>query len=545
MLFKLQNENERPSQVNKFIATNLAFEDREILRGLKFKFDETLRSWWTDDWLKVAQAEAIYSPVKAQKIKEALALVASETCFDPAFDAFCEYDINFSKLLPYQRAGVSYILKEKNVILADEPGLGKTMQAIATMNYAAMHDKEFFETEKTPRAVVVCPSSIKDNWLKELDFFQENFWEVVIVNSGKQQFVDKLLTSKKRTLIIVNYEYLKNRIVSDQLKRFSPNFLVLDEAHYIKNPKSKRYKCIAHELIPNWKELQMKILLTGTPIQNRPIEIRSLMLISKPDVLEPYREFRRFAFKYCDGRMGKWGFEASGSSNEEELGLRLALGGAIIRRKKENVLPQLPDKTMTMLVFEGNTDAKRVIKKYDVQFDFEAIIKKPEFWQKNPNEHIATARRELAIAKLPDSIEAIKELLESVDKVVVFAWHTDIIDALEKALSEYKPALIAGRTKSETRQAEVDRFQNDPACRVFIGNILAAGVGITLTAASHIEFVESSWVPGEIFQAVDRCHRIGQKSSVSARFHVVKNSVDEAVIGSLISKNLTIKKILS
>lgn len=539
MLFKLQNENERPSQVNKFIATNLAFEDREILRGLKFKFDETLRSWWTDDWLKVAQAEAIHSPVKAQKIKEALALISAETCFDPAFDAFCEYDTNFSKLLPYQRAGVIYILKEKNVILADEPGLGKTMQAIASINFAS-------RGEFATRAVVVCPSSIKDNWLKELDFFQENFWEVVIVNSGKQQFVDKLLKSKKsNTLIIVNYEYLKNRIVSDQLKRFSPNFLILDEAHYIKNPKSKRYKCIAHELIPNWKELQMKILLTGTPIQNRPIEIRSLMLISKPDVLEPYREFRRFAFKYCDGRMGKWGFEASGSSNEEELGLRLALGGAIIRRKKEKVLPQLPDKTMTMLVFEGNTDAKRVLKKYDVLFDFEAVLSNPTFWQKNSNEHIATARRELAIAKLPDSIEAIKELLESVNKVVIFAWHTEIMDALENAFKEYKPAFIAGRTKTETRQAEVDRFQNDPACRVFIGNILAAGVGITLTAASHIEFVESSWVPGEIFQAVDRCHRIGQKSSVSARFHVVKGSIDEAVIGSLISKNLTIKKILS
>ena len=235
MLFKLQNENERPSQVNKFIATNLAFEDREILRGLKFKFDEILRSWWTDDWLKVAQAEASHSPVKAQKIKEALALISAETCFDPAFDAFCEYDTNFSKLLPYQRAGVSYILKEKNVILADEPGLGKTMQAIASINFAS-------RGEFATRAVVVCPSSLKDNWLKELDFFQENFWEVIIVNSGKQQFVDKLLKSKKsNTLIIVNYEYLKNRIVSDQLKRFSPNFLILDEAHYIKNPKSKRY----------------------------------------------------------------------------------------------------------------------------------------------------------------------------------------------------------------------------------------------------------------------------------------------------------------
>lgn len=538
MLFTLQNENERPSQYNRFIAHDLAFEDREILRKLKFKFDETLRSWWTDDWLKVAQAEAVYSPVKAQKIKESLELISAETCKNAEFNNFCDNDLNFSKLLPYQRAGVDFILREKNVILADQPGLGKTMQAIASINYASLK-------LDSAKAVVVCPSSIKENWLRELDFFFENFWQAVIVNSGKQQFADKLMQSDRNTLIIVNYEYLKNRIVSDQLKRFNPDFVILDEAHYVKNPQSKRYKVIANELLPNWKNLQLKILLTGTPIQNRPIEIRPLVLLTKPEVLEPYKEFRRFAFKYCDGRMGKWGFEANGSTNEEELGLRLSLGGVIIRRKKENVLPQLPDKTMTMLVFDGNTDAKRVLKKYDVLFDFEAVLKNPTFWQKNSNEHIATARRELAIAKLADSIEAIKELLESVDKVVIFAWHTEIMDALENAFKEYKPAFIAGRTKTETRQAEVDRFQNDPACRVFIGNILAAGVGITLTAASHIEFVESSWVPGEIFQAVDRCHRIGQKSSVSARFHVVKGSIDEAVIGSLISKNLTIKKILS
>ena len=167
----------------------------------------------------------------------------------------------------------------------------------------------------------------------------------------------------------------------------------------------------------------------------------------------------------------------------------------------------------------------------------------PTFWAK-ADKNLATQRRELALCKLPQSLEQINELLESVDKMVVFAWHTEVINELEKQLAIYNPALISGKTRQETRQAQVDKFQNDKTCRVFIGNILAAGVGITLTAASHVDFVETSWVPGEVFQAVDRCHRIGQKNSVNARFHVVENSIDEAVIRSLISKNITIKKII-
>lgn len=538
MEFKLQNENEKPSQFNKILVSDLAFEDREILRNLKFKFDDQTRKWWTDDWLKVLQAKAIHDPKEAEKIILALKANSAEYCLDKDFNDFCDNDKNFSKLLPYQRAGVFFMLKEKSTILADEPGLGKTMQAIASINHVA-------QCLPAPKALVVCPASIKENWLKELEFFDENFWEVVIVKNGTQRFVDKLLESKKPTLIIVNYDYLKNKVVNDQLKRFNPDFLILDEAHYIKNPQSKRYKYIAHALIPNWNQLKLKLFLTGTPIQNRPKEIYPLVKLTKPKILEPYHEFRKFALRYCDAKMGKWGFDYSGSSNEEELGLRLALGGAIIRRKKEKVLPQLPDKTMTMLVFEGNATVKRIVKKHDIHFDFDTIMKSPEFWSKNPNEHIATARKELGLARLEESIINVIEMLESVDKVVVFAWHREVMEGLEEALKEYNPAVISGKTRSETRQAEVDKFQNDPTCRVFIGNILAAGVGITLTAASHIEFVETSWVPGEIFQAVDRCHRIGQKSAVSARFHVVKDSIDEAVIRSVINKNLIIRKILS
>ena len=283
--------------------------------------------------------------------------------------------------------------------------------------------------------------------------------------------------------------------------------------------------------------------MTGTPIQNRPKEVFPLVKLTKPETLSPYQDFRKFATHYCNGHYGKWGFEADGSSNEAELRERLIYGGVLIRRTKEQVLPQLPDKSYNLLTFEGDTRAKNLVKKMNENFTFEQIMSSPTFWAK-ADKNLATQRRELALCKLPQSLEQINELLESVDKMVVFAWHTEVINELEKQLAIYNPALISGKTRQETRQAQVEKFQNDKTCRVFIGNILAAGVGITLTAASHVDFVETSWVPGEVFQAVDRCHRIGQKNSVNARFHVVENSIDEAVIRSLISKNITIKKII-
>lgn len=526
---KLENPNKPANAFNRYICYDLAFEDRQALRELKFKYDDKIKKWWTDDWLKVLKAEAKLT-ANTLKSKVLAEMMQESSASQP------KINIKDTPLKPYQQAGVEYILKRENVILADEPGLGKTMQAIASMFY---HDKV-----GQKKAVVICPATIKENWVNELTFFCENYFKSVIVTKGTQKFVDQLLKDDQNNLlIIVNYDFLKNKFIADQLKKFDPDYLVLDEAHYLKNLKSKRYLALAHTILPNWLNLKLRILLTGTPIQNRPKEVFPLVKLTKPETLSPYQDFRKFATHYCNGHYGKWGFEADGSSNEAELRERLIYGGVLIRRTKEQVLPQLPDKSYNLLTFEGDTRAKNLVKKMNENFTFEQIMSSPTFWAK-ADKNLATQRRELALCKLPQSLEQINELLESVDKMVVFAWHTEVINELEKQLAIYNPALISGKTRQETRQAQVEKFQNDKTCRVFIGNILAAGVGITLTAASHVDFVETSWVPGEIFQAVDRCHRIGQKNSVNARFHVVENSIDEAVIRSLISKNITIKKII-
>jgi len=531
MNFKLEDPSKPASQVNRYICYDLAFEDRNKLRELKFRYDDKIKKWWTDDWLKILKAEVELHPIGSQR-KIALDNMLAESSAEKP-----KVEIVGTLLKPYQMAGVEYILKNKNVILADEPGVGKTMQAIASM---------FFDTqvEGQKRAVVVCPATIKENWLNELKLFCDDYFEAVIIKKGTQKFVDKLLEDKtKNLLVIVNYELLQNKLINFQLKKFDPHYLVCDEAHYLKNMQSKRYKNLANELMPSWLNLKLKMMLTGTPIQNRPREIYTLVKLTKPKCLSPYSDFRKFAMHYCNARWGKWGFETDGSSNEQELKERLTYGGVLIRRTKDQVLPQLPDKNFSIITFEGDTKAKNLVKKMNESFSFEQILSSPAFWSK-ASDSLATQRRELALLKLDQSIRQIEELLESIDKMVVFAWHTEVINGLETALAKYNPALISGKTRQETRQAQVDKFQNDKSCKVFIGNILAAGVGITLTAASNVDFVETSWVPGEVFQAIDRCHRIGQKNSVNARFHVVENSIDEAVIRSLISKNITIKKII-
>ena len=160
------------------------------------------------------------------------------------------------------------------------------------------------------------------------------------------------------------------------------------------------------------------------------------------------------------------------------------------------------------------------------------------------SDHIAVLRHELALSKVHSCVEHIKELLEETKKLVVFAYHKDVIVKLSAALADYGCVTITGDTPSAYRQKNVQDFQKDPSCRVFIGQIQAAGDTITLTAASTVVFVESSWVPGEIDQATDRLHRIGQKNSVLVQFLVIDGSLEERMLRTIIDKKLTIQKIV-
>ncbi len=499
------------------------YQERDAVKKLGFKWCNETKRWFTNNWWV-----ALNSPAANQN--SGLHFYRSQIANSHSQKS--QGIIRDSKLMDYQRAGVEEIRERKNVLLADEPGLGKTAQAISYCNIAQLPPHQ--------RILIICPASLKLNWVREfLKFGTPGNYHIKVMTSGKDRIrTDKsILSGNPCNVVIVNYDLLKSRFMLDQLLAWNPTIVIGDEVHYLKNAKTARTKNTAHLLNKN----QKIIFISGTPMTNRPVELFPILKMISPETLTPFDDYRKFAFRFCAAHNGRWGFDVSGASNQEELADRLR-ATCMVRRSKEDVLKQLPQKTYTVLPFEQNKQTGKIVEKeYRFTFDLDNLKKHPE---KGTVGDLAALRHELALAKLPESIGAIEDLLQSVNKVVVFAWHRDVIEGLVVGLEKYKPVILTGGMSIENKQKSVDAFQNDNEVRVFVGQIQAAGVGITLTAASHVEFVETTWVPGEIDQAVDRCHRIGQQSNVSVRFHVVEKSLDETMLVSILKKKKVINQIL-
>jgi SWI/SNF-related matrix-associated actin-dependent regulator 1 of chromatin subfamily A len=264
-----------------------------------------------------------------------------------------------------------------------------------------------------------------------------------------------------------------------------------------------------------------------------------LKCLKATDVLKPYDTFRPFAFRYCNAFDGMWGFDASGFSNLTELNQRLR-STIMVRREKTAVLQQLPEKSYQIIPLEADKKCKEICANLS-KLDIKQLEEKPELGSVG---EIAKLRHELALSKLNDCITHIKDVLEDKQKIVVFAHHRYIIEKLSEELKKFCPVVFDGSTSMTDKNMAVESFQNDINCRVFIGQIQSAGVGITLTAADTVIFVESSWVPGEVEQAVDRCHRIGQKNHVLAQFLTVSGSVDEIMLLTIVKKKTVINRIM-
>jgi len=211
------------------------------------------------------------------------------------------------------------------------------------------------------------------------------------------------------------------------------------------------------------------------------------------------------------------------------------LSPVMLRLTKAQVLPELPEKTWRVVELDLPID------KREKQFSIEEIERHPDpvAFEALPDILHMNAQR-----KLPLAIQHIQDVLESTDKVVVFAHHTDIVNGLLSGLTAYKPVRVVGADSPEARQAAVDRFQSDPECRVFVGNIKAAGVGLTLTAASHVIFLEASWTPADLLQCADRCHRIGQQNPVLAEILTIYQSIDAQMLHSALGKMHVINAII-
>lgn len=459
-------------------------------------------------------------------------------------------------LFKHQSEGVTFLGKRKGAILADEMGLGKTRQAIVALGQASDHLN-----------VIVCPATLKDNWEKEIRMV---FPEDDVLVSGKTVSAVALrkLEHHDPAWLIINYEQ-QGKWIGELLKR--KYCLVGDEAHYIKgsSARTKYFLMLA-------EHAKRVYLLTGTPILNRPIELYNLLRAVKhplgqhggkgryaerycgaramASVVDKEKNFSHFivhrsqshAFRYNPRRyVVRYFTDMRGATNLEEL--RKKIDPVFLRRMKEEVL-DLPEKIETRVdVVLGRKDRKR----YDSAFDdYVKFLRENPMEGKNINnillaKHLVELQKLKQVcseAKIGRVVEDVENALEQDEPAVIFTQYRATLSAFAKHWP--LAVTIDGETPIHKRQAIVDAFQAGKA-KVFVGNVKAAGVGITLTAASNVYFADLDWTPAVHDQAADRCHRIGQTGTVNVRYYVAKDTLEEDIMEMLASKREVIRRVLS
>ncbi|EIY20384.1 DEAD/DEAH box helicase [Bacteroides caccae] len=419
---------------------------------------------------------------------------------------------------PYQLKGIARGLELKRFMNCDEPGLGKTLQSIATINLANAFP-----------CLVICPSSLKINWQREWEkftdkkamvltdkvrdtwtfFYQTGMHQVFIVNyeSLKKYFVQRIKKAEGWTLRDVEFRNSINLFKS----------VIIDESHRCKSASTQQAKfckgiCTGKEWV---------IELTGTPVVNRPKDlIPQLAILNRMDDFGGYKPFVN---RYCSGQRE--------ASNLKELNFNL-WKYCMFRREKSLVLTDLPDK-----IRQVNTCEITNRKEYmDAECDLIMYLQK---YKDADDEKIEKAlrgevmvrinilRQISARGKVRDVIEFVKDFRENGKKIILFCSLHEVVDQLKR----YFPTAVSvtGRESPDMKQRAVDAFQNNPKTDIIICSIKAAGVGLTLTASSNVAFVEFPWTYADCCQCEDRAHRIGQKDSVTCYYFLGRRTIDEKV----------------
>ncbi len=419
-------------------------------------------------------------------------------------------------LYPFQKIGVAFTeLTDGNCLLCDQMGLGKTCQAIA------------FAERRKCKTLIVCPASLKLVWKDEIKKFTRKDSYVVSSN-------DSITSTYQYT--VINYDILEKK--KEEINKEEWDLLICDEAHFLKNPKAKRTKAV-HSIKDKFK---YRILLTGTPILNRPVELYSLLNIVRPG---EWGSFMWYAKRYCNATKGYWGWDFSGSSNEEEL--KEKLEPIMIRRLKEDVLDELPSKIYQEVRLEMTNSTKV---KYDKILDDlrDYLIEYKGYSDRAADKavraEVFVRINELRQLVIEDKISALNSIIEGMngDKIIVFS---DYVTPLKKIHEAYPKSsvIFSGEQSLEERREVIQKFQTDDKIKIFLVLIKAAGVGITLTSANKVLFLSLPWVPGEMDQAIDRCHRIGQKDTVNI-YPLLCGEIDEYMNEILNTKRDTINKII-
>lgn len=512
---------------------------KDIASAAGFHFDWKLKKWWTGR-TDVAQKFAAYAdPLAKARLDRENKHISQSRAVDANINIPAPEGLSY---LPFQKAGVAFALPKHDTLIGDEMGLGKTVQAIGVIN----------AEPAIKNILIIPPASLRLNWQRELVK-----WTARRLTGGMAEGKDLPDTN----IVIANYDIIRKLRPKIDARKW--DLLICDEIHYCKNPESARTEAVLGKAAKTRKGVStppidagMRIYLSGTPILNRPEELWPIVRVADPEGLGS--SWWTFGKRYCAAWDSPWGWDFSGSSNLEELQTRLR-ASIMIRRLKKDVLKDLPPKRRQIIALVPPSDVKKAV---DAELSFyeghgkevEAAIIKAEAAQRAGDtesyyaavnelqtvrqvlfEQMSLLRHATAVAKIPYAAEYIEDALAQLDKVVVFAYHRDVIESLYNKFKDISVKFYGGMSDND-KDAAVQAFQNDAKCRLFIGSIPAAGVGLTLTAASFVLFVEMDWVPANLTQAEDRLHRIGQINSVLVHHLVFDRSLDATMAQRVVEK---------
>lgn len=421
--------------------------------------------------------------------------------------------------LEHQKEAIQKLVENKKFILSDDMGLGKTTSAIIASLESG-----------SKKVLIICPATLKINWKREIENYSD---KPIYIAEGKNFNTDS-------DFVIINYDIIKNfhdpkKKDDSQILKSKFDLIIIDECHMAKNPQAQRTKLI-NDIAKTSERLW---LLSGTPMTSRPMDYFNLLSLVDSPVS---KNWLAYAIRYCAGYQfnvgGKKVWNVTGASNLEEL--RDRTSGTILRRLKENVL-DLPDKIITPVYLKLKS------KQYE-----EVMGEYYDWYDKNPEESksltvqftkLTKVRQIIADEKIKETIELAENILEQDKKVIIFCNFTDSLNKITEHFGKTAVKLDGSMSQHE-RQYSIDQFQENPKVKVFVGNIRAAGTGITLTAGEAAIFNDLSFLPSDHAQAEDRSYRYGQKNNVLVYYPIYQNTIENIIYDILNNKKKVISTVM-
>lgn len=482
----------------------------EAIRTLFFKNYDGLSKRWTINKKEIPNLLEKISPIEDVVFDELVEIMNENLKKEKEKNVLIDYSYLERKPFKHQIVGAQFLLDKRKAILGDTMGLGKTFTSILAMN--SLKGKK----------LIVCPASLKLNWKKEIKMVS-NGANVVVID-GK-----KWLDSEENGWTVVNYDILNNHL--NKIKKGNFRVAVFDEVHYCKavSNSGKATSKRAKNFLEIVEQLDFTFLLTGTPITNKTKDIFNLLVAVEHPLSYNFFEFGK---KYCSAYYNGFGWSFDGSSNQDELNEKLK--PYMLRRLKEDTL-DLPNKLRTFIPVEIST--REYMKKVN-----EYMEKRNSFETKG--EHLVylnAMRHILAKEKIKHTKEIVQNSLEQGKPIVVFTNYNIVVDVLKKEFPNC--VTITGKDNKNQRQNAVDSFQEGKT-NIIVCNLIAGGVGLTLTRAKNMLIQDFDWLPSNHTQAEDRIHRIGQNEDVFIQYLYSEGTIDEKMADLLESKLININKII-